>query len=503
MKKLNRQVTTKMYRVALICLVISTTISVSSCKKWLEIPPSGDKIIERTVFSTDATAIGVLNGIYSSVSTSDLFQGVRSISLYAGLSGDELDLYNGVTDLKHISYYGNKLAANISFEAGSEHWTLLYPFVYRCNAAIEGLNDSDGLNPVVKQQLLGEAKFLRAFFYFYLVNLFGDIPLPTTTDSKENSLLSKEPTAAVYQLIIEDLKIAKEYLSDNYLNETLLGSSIERVRPIRWAASALLARSYLYTEDYAKAEQEATLVINNANLYNLASLNEVFLKNSTEAIWQIQPTTLGMNTKEGQTLIIPETGPSDVIAYPSNPVYLSEFLLGSFELNDQRAIPGNWIKSTVYPVNDTIQDTVTYAFKYKISSSPNVSSQAGMAEYLMMLRLGEQYLIRAEARAHLNKISEAQDDLNAIRTRSGISATSANDKSTLQVAILHERQVELFTEFGHRWFDLKRTGNLDAIMSVVTPQKSGGDPWQSYQQWYPIPFSELAKSPKLVQTPGY
>lgn len=503
MSKFTTQPNNNKRRPFLVMLTVAFLLTQSSCKKWLTIPPPGASITEISVYSTDATAIAVLNGLYSSMSSSELFQSPRSITLFAGLSADELTLYSGVTDNTHISYYTNQLAANALINAGSEHWSLLYPFVYRCNAAMEGIAASPFLTPHVKQQLLGEAYFLRSFFYFYLVNLFGDVPLALNTDHQANTLLHRTPKKDVYQQIIADLEKAKTLLSDDYLNETLLASTTERVRPTRWVATALLARVYLYAEDYAKAEEQATLVINNSDLYGLVALNEVFLKNSREAIWQIQPTSVGFNTEEGRLFIIPETGPTDVTVFNPNPVYLSEFILNSFEAGDQRGVYGNWVNTTIYPVSDTEVDTVAFAFKYKVSTSPDVSSPKGMTEYLMVLRLGEQYLIRAEARVRQNKIPGAQEDINAIRTRAGLGPTLANDNTSLLAAILHERRVELFTEFGHRWLDLKRTGQVDAVMSIITPLKANGTAWQSYQQWYPLPFSELGKSPNLVQNTGY
>ncbi|WP_315815287.1 RagB/SusD family nutrient uptake outer membrane protein [Paraflavitalea speifideaquila] len=245
-------------------------------------------------------------------------------------------------------------------------------------------------------------------------------------------------------------------------------------------------------------------MINNNALYDLLpSLNNVFLKNSREAIWQIQPADIDFNTREGQTLVIPPTGPS--IVGTDNPVYLSDHLLNSFEANDQRAVYGNWLDTTIYPITTTplVLDTVIYPYKYKINASPGVNTIDGLQEYFMVLRLAELYLIRAEARALQNKIVEAQSDLNAIRTRAGLATTTANDQASLLTAILHERQVELFSEWGHRWFDLKRTGKIDAVMSVVTPQKANGAPWQSYQQWFPLPVTDLLISPNMTQNAGY
>ena len=118
-----------------------------------------------------------------------------------------------------------------------------------------------------------------------------------------------------------------------------------------------------------------------------------------------------------------------------------------------------------------------------------------------MFRLAEQYLIRAEARAQQNNISGAQADLNAIRTRAGLANVTATTQTGLVTAIYHERQIELFTEFGHRWFDLKRTGQLDAVMGIAAPQKGGT--WASYKALIPIPASEISINPHLTQNPGY
>lgn len=486
-------------------LLIALITVQTSCKKLLEVPPPANSITENAVYTTDATAIAVLTGLYSSmnsVNISNPIQGNGGISLITGMSSDELTLYNGITDVVYQSFYKNALQAIISPVSGSQHWSPLYNFIFSCNAAIEGLNTSTTLTQSVKQQLLGEAKFMRAFFYFYLVNLFGDVPLALTTDPQINGLLGRVPRAQVYQKIIQDLKEAQEYLSSNYLKETLLATTTERVRPTKWAATALLARAYLYTEDYAKAEAEATAVINNTSLFSLSPLNNVFLKNSREAIWQLQPTEFDFNTTEARAFIIPATGPSTG-ELVGNPVHLSDWLLQSFELGDQRAVYGNWIDTTIFNVTSTLADTVAYPFKYKINTSLGVTSTAGLKEYFMILRLGEQYLIRAEARAHQSNIGGAQEDLNAIRIRAGLSPTTAGDKNSLLTAIFHERQVELFTELGHRWFDLKRTNKVDAVMNVVTPLKANGAPWQSYQQVYPLPLNDLQKASNLVQNTGY
>lgn len=476
--------------------IIMPAVALNSCKKLVNIPSPNQTLAENKVYSTDATAIGVLDGMYANLTVDvSSIQGKVSVGVLSGLSADELAPFS--VSSPYILYYRNNLAMLTS---GAEFWSPLYNNVYKCNAAIDGLQKSTTLTPAVKQQLVGEAKFMRAFFYFYLVNLFGDVPLALSTDAVANTTLSRSSKANVYTQIISDLKEAKDLMNSNYPDATLLGTSSERVRPTKWAAEALLSRVYLFTGDYANAEVEASGIIDNTSLYGpLSTLNNVFLKNSKEAIWQLQPTASNLNTTEGFMYVIPPTGPTS-----SNPVYLSKFLLSSFEPGDQRAVLGNWINTTIYKKTSTTYDTVSFVYKYKVGAAMGVTSISAMKEYFMVLRLGEQYLIRAEARAQLNKITEGKSDLNAVRTRAGLSNTTANDQLSLLTAILNERRHELFCELGHRWLDLKRTGKLDDVMNTITPLKSNSSiQWRPYQQYYPIAKSELDKAPNLTQTPGY
>jgi hypothetical protein len=487
----------------LILIICGSILLISGCKKLVDIPPPTQTLAENKVYATDATAIGVLDGMYANLTNSGSgypFQGTQSIGLLAGLSSDELNVFG--TNVPYYTYYRNDLAM---LKNGYEDWAPLYSFIYESNAAIEGLQKSTSLTPAVEQQLLGEAKFMRAFFYFYLVNLYGDVPLALPTDAVANTTLSRTPTTDVYKQIIADLKDAKDLMNSNYPDATLLSVTTERVRPTKWAAEALLARVYLFTGDYANAEVEASGILNNTSLYGpLPALNNAFLKNSKEAIWQLQPTANNLNTVEAQMYVIPPTGPGS-----SNPVLLSKFLLNSFEPGDQRAVLGNWVNTTIYKKTSTTYDTVPYVFKYKIYASAGVTSATSMTEYFMVLRLGEQYLVRAEARARIGtNLSGAIEDLDKIRGRAGLPLIAITNPSISQSAlidkIMHERQVELFCEWGHRWLDLKRTGKLDAVMSVITPQKTNGAiQWRPYQQYYPVSQAELNKAPNLTQTIGY
>lgn len=457
----------------------------TSCKKLVEVESPVTSTSTSLVFSSDATAAAVLTGIYTGMSQlgiNSIGSGPGSLSFYGGLSADELKLHTGISG-PQLFYYSNSLS---SVNIGSGYWEQLYQNIFITNSAIEGLNPATSLTPSVKNQLLGEAKFIRAFFYFYLLNLYGDVPLVISTDYQVNAIMPRTSKSQVWAQITTDLKEAEDLLSADYLKGDLYGTTTDRLRPTKWAAAAMLSRAYLYQEKWNEAETVATTVINNTALFDTVSLNNnVFSKTSKEAIWQLQPVTLGLNTWDARLFIIPPTGPSGTY-----PVYLSSFLLNSFENGDNRKT--NWANGVT--VNGT-----TYYYPYKYTSA---TLNAPVTEYQMVLRLGEVYLNRAEARAQQGNVIGAINDLNVIRKRARLPYYSGpTDQASLLIAILHERQVELFTEWGHRWFDLKRTGTVDAVMSVITPQKGGV--WDTNWQWYPIAPDQLQKNPFLIQNAGY
>ncbi|HLA58128.1 MAG TPA: RagB/SusD family nutrient uptake outer membrane protein, partial [Puia sp.] len=454
-----------------ILLIPALLIFLTACNKLVEVQPPPSAVTSSNVYSDDATAAAVLTGIYTIINQSTVLDnGINGFSLKAGLSADELTLFSGASNGNSnlVPFYLNALNAgqitDPSAGTSGAVWTQFYQQIYIVNQALERLPSSNTLTPAVRQQLMGEAKFMRAFFYFYLVNLYGGVPLTTSSDYRSNSVLPRATSDQVYQQIIADLKDAQLLLVDGYVASNAMTSTNERLRPNKWAATALLARAFLYDRKYDSAESAATLIINNTALYDTVSLNNAFLKNSKEAIWQFQSVTTGWNTEDARVFILTSAGPNS----NNYPVYISPQLLAGFETGDLRRT--NWIDSV--SANGT---TYYYPYKYK-----SATLNADVTEYTMVLRIGEQYLIRAEARAHQNNISGSQTDLNVIRTRAGLPNTSAGDQDALLTTILHERQAELFTEWGHRWLDLKRTGNVDNIMNAVTPAK--GSTWSTNWQ---------------------
>jgi hypothetical protein len=474
------------FLIILSLILIITSDLLIGCKKLVDVEAPSNAINGANVYSTDATAAGVITAFYanmSSGSTSLAFStGASSISVLAGLSSDEFTLWNGSTNASYVAEYQNKLTELVN----PPFWNNLYSFIYRINEAIEGISTSTGLTPSIKQQLLGESKFLRGLCFFYLVNMYGDVPLAITTDYTVNAAMKRTDKTVVWNQIIKDLQEAAESLSLNYLSANITTTTSERVRPTKAAANALLARAYLFQKDWVNAEARATTVLDNKELYDTVSLSSVFLKNTKEAIWQLQPVNTGWNTEDAKVFSLTSV-PTGLAS--GKFLYLSASQYNSFETNDLRKV--TWVGTFT-------NSGITYQFPNKYKAA---TSGAPVTEYLMVLRVAEQYLIRAEARAMQNKISEAKDDLNVIRTRAGLPGTTANDQLTLLSAILHERQTELFSEWGHRWFDLKRTGNINAVMTTAALNK--GTNWDARWQLYPLPSWDRQKNPLLVQNDGY
>jgi len=457
---------------------------VCSCKKFVQIPAPVTQLVTTSTFSNSGSATAAVTSLYTQMQFSSF-----NMSQTCGLLSDELNI--GLTNnTSLIHYFKNAMASSSGTYAGP--WVEAYKYIYQANTIIEQLDHSNALNKAIKDQLEGEAKFVRGFWFFYLVNCYGDIPLVLSSDYTINANIARSPKNKVYQQIVADLTDAENLLSSNYVDGTDTTNTSERVRPTKWAAISLLARVYLYTKDFVNAEKMSTIVINNNSVYGIVdSLNDVFKANSKETIWQLAvplPTTI--NTQDGYNFILivpPASGGT------ANTSLISSMLLDSFETGDLRRI--KWIGA--YTTKGIPAISYYFPYKYKVYRSSNVT------EYTMILRLAEQYLIRAEARAQQgSNLNDAIADLNMIRHRAGLADYMGTiDKTSILAAILHEREVEFFCEWGHRWFDLIRTGNSNAVMSVITPLK-GGD-WSSDWQLFPIPQGEINLDHNLIQNPGY
>lgn len=441
----------------------------NSCDSFVEVDLPKSQLTTVSVFEDYATADAALTDIYAKIRDKGLLTGNnRGLSNQLGNYTDEIIPY-GTPSNPSLNFYNNTLLAENSDI--TQYWNDSYNQIYAANSLIEGTEASTKLSDQNKKQLKGEALFIRALQHFYLVNLFEDVPYIIGTDYKKNSIVSRMPANLVYQNIINDLESAIVLLQNNY-------SEMGRIRADQYVAHALLARVYLYSKSYPEAANEASAVLNQTDLFALETIHETFLVNSRETIWQLGSAEAGQNTQEASTFIF-LSGPPALVA-------LNDNLVNSFSASDLRH--SNWIRA----VSD---DTSTWyhAYKYKEQNFTSISK-----EYSIVFRLAEQYLIRAEARAHQGDLIGAKEDLNKIRHRAGLNDTSAITKEEILDAVLKERRWEFFTEYGHRFFDLKRFNKIDLVLSGTKPG------WNTSDSLFPLPQSELSSNPNLrPQNQGY
>lgn len=440
---------------------------VFSCDEFVEIDPPRTDLVRATVFTSDETAEAAVADIYYTMKTSGFAAGSRSsISVFGSISSDDLIFYGRNSVLEYKQFNDNTLQVNNLLIANL--WSGIYNIIYKCNAVIEGLMASSTVTENKKNGIVGEAKFIRAFCHFHLLNLWGDVPLIVSTDYKTNNLMLRTPRDQVYQQIIMDLKDSQSLLTNDYSI-----SKNERVRANKAAATALLARVYLYNQDWSNAEIEATTIINDSSQFSLEQdLTIVFRTTSHEAIFQLWSEQYP--NEYATFLIHPSIGP---LLGALNPQ-----LVDNFEVGDQRKIA--WVTSVAYGGTNYLGSN-----KYKSFAIPP-------DDYSTVLRLAEQYLIRAEARVQLNNLPEAIADINVIRNRAGLVNTISTTQADLLNDVMRERRLELFAEWGHRWFDLKRTGQADVVLGLAKPE------WNTEDVLYPIPEIQLISNPGMTQNPN-
>jgi len=454
-------------------IALSTLVS---CKKLIEIPANPPTNITRQqVFADSATAISAVAGVYSFTPSNNNNNGIPYFSGYfdvtTSLSAHEVSYTANYGD--YTQFYSYTLTPqNQEINA---LWSSPYGEIYQINDILANITNNGNLSPSLIKQLTGEMEVVRAFVYFYQVNLFGGVPVVTTTDYTTNAQLPRATSAAVYTQILADLNDAVKKLPTTY-------PSAGHVRPNLYTAVALQAKVHLYQGNWQAAYNEADSVISSGGFSLLTDLNSVFLDGSAEAIWQVPVENAYQGSGDAQNFV----------PYGGTPNYVvTDSLLSKFGANDLRK--ADWLGFNV--VNN---DTLYYAYKYKDLAPTTPATD------FMMLRLGEMYLIRAEAAAQLNKLSQAVADVNTIRARAGLAVTTVDATSQKAVlgAVRDERRLELCFEFGNRFFDLGRTSTDSKYPS------SGQAPavlvgWQPDFAIYPVPLTQRQLNSHLTQNPGY
>lgn len=448
---------------------IASCLFCMACKKLLTIPPPEKNLRSQEIFSDNQHAEAAATGLYHQMAGNDQWITNGGATLYAGLSADEL--YNYFSNESLDEFFTNSLNAGNNYGIAVNLWQAGYKNIYHANAVLEGLDASKGLSEAIKKRLRGEMLLARALHYFYLVNFFGDIPLITTTNYRVNEQLPRAPVTDVYGQLLNDLEEALTLLPETF-------PATGRSKPNKYAAAALLARTHLYLGNWTNAGHYAGVVIDVGPFALANEPAKVFGAVSEETIWQLPGSGTTYHTSEGYFFI-----PYDTLTIPEFGV--TTFLLDAFEPGDLRR--AQWLG-----MNKASGVALYYPYKYKTRNSMRTPEQ------YILLRLAEQYLVRAEAYAMQHRLVESLDDLNRIRHRAGLPRVVNVSQDSLLTAIRQERRVELFAEWGHRWLDLKRTKQADTILGR---QKAPG--WQPTDVLYPIPAGQILLNPTFTQNPGY
>ena len=372
-------------------------------------------------------------------------------------------------------------------------WSSAYTIVKNANFLLSKIPEGSEYNA-----LAAEARFLRAYAYFYLVQVYGDIPLRKAPIESYNDIqIPRTSQESVYEFILEDLV----YAENNLNNEAPQTGRVHKM-----TATALLAKVYLTMagnpinkkEYFTQARDKAVSVINSGRYELLEDYADVFQKTvyTKESIWeQLYDPQIGGNGMTGITMT----------AAGFKPILLpSEWFIGSFTDGDRR---GEWgiTKNYKDPSDRTLP---TYFQKFAINSviDNNIATGSVIANYTKpYLRLAEMYLIAAEAENEINGPEQAYQYVNKIRWRARTDKSKTDlvpdfkglSKENLRNAIYLERKKELHLECS-TWIDIKRTNTFDRIQDI-RPQ-SLIYPIGLYNQTWPIPDEELISN-KIEQNP--
>lgn len=454
----------KIFIIALSGLLVS--IAHLSCEKMIEVETPSNLLVSEQVFESVQTANAALSGLYADLWDNSPLAGDKT-GLILGLYTDDLNYYSQSSNNGLMEYYQNTVID--SNPVVNAYWTNAYQKVYMANAIIEGVETSNTITGEERNRILAEALMIRSVLFFYLQQIYGDIPYPVTTNYQINQTISKTPSAEVLERIESDLKDAILGLKDAYRNA-------ERIFPNKKAAQIMLAKILVTEKKYAEAEQVLTEIIQSP-LYAIQNdITKVFDKSGTHILWQLKPRNNVGSTKEIQSYYFTASAPVNIA--------LSQNLVSSFPTGDLRR--QNWITSLTIGTN-----TWYRANKYKVLTN-------NTTEYSIVFRIEEAYLLLAESLVQQGKTQEAVIYLNKVRQRANLPAVSnsVSQQVFIDELILESRR-EFFTEMGNRFFVLKRWGKLDNL-TTVKPN------WKTYFQNWPLPQKELLLNSNLnPQNPGY
>ncbi|MEM9985861.1 MAG: RagB/SusD family nutrient uptake outer membrane protein, partial [Bacteroidota bacterium] len=372
-------------------------------------------------------------------------------------------------------------------------WRYLYEGISRANAVLDNTEaiSSPDLSELRKAEILGEAAFLRAYHYFNLVNLYGSVPLVLEKVNSTDPEVIYQPQASseeIYVSIIADLEYALNRVSSDV-------GSAEQVN--QGSVSALLAKAYAHrpNPDWSLVDFYAEALVGNSSFGLLSSFDMLWNgqnENSVESIFEV-PYLGGTNEASwGPQLFLPPSLTGDSWRKFNTP---SNDLIATYQAEgDQIRLQASILFENNLPWSDPNFPDGNVPFPFKLRKADGWSSGSNV----ILLRLADIMILQAEAKVELGALAAAAALLNQVRDRVNLPAISVGSAEELRVAIAKERRLELAFE-GHRWFDLKRTGQAVEIMNALNL----GYNVTREKLVFPIPQSELDRNPNLVQNPSY
>ncbi|MBB2949429.1 RagB/SusD family nutrient uptake outer membrane protein [Sphingobacterium sp. JUb56] len=441
---------------------LAVTFTLSSCEKFLEIDPRISTSDQVTI-NDENSAHTAVRGIYNQLQ-SDGYYGY-TFQTIGFFSGDNIE-YTG-SQIVNQSLTNHSVRADLPALATA--WTAIYNTINRANnviAKVPALSVTPTFTDAVRNQLVGEAHFLRALSYFDLGRTWGGVQLVLVPTSSSNNLenLKRSSLADTYRQVLADLIKAEE----------LLPNSTNRIRATRKTVWALRARYHLYREEWKEAITYASKLIDDKSNYNLLTpYSSFFADNASgtnESILELYYTTNVVNTqayqwqpstKGGVGWIRPSMGIVNLLNNKSI-AGTRQSLISKVVLNGV----DNWFGNLYYRTNGT--------------------------DPAFLIRIAELYLIRAEAYAQDNDIAKSLADLNVIRKRADIQELNIADKATLLLAIEQENRIEFAFE-NHRWYDLVRTRRAKTVLGID----------EDFRLLLPIPYAQILIDKNLEQNPQY
>ena len=477
-------------------LLLAGILSTSSCKKILDLDPH-NTTFTGAYFTNGTDANTAIAGAYALL-RNVLLQNY-SYHIYADVPVGEFNV-NGNFDSQSVSIsQGQFVGLNVG--GGLWNWLSDYQLIQQINlilVKVPAIPIAKFTNQDEKQQIIGEAYFLRAYIYFYMNRIWGDVPLKIQPDlDVDNAVnITRSPAADVIKQCLADVKLAEDNLAFGYADEDQ-----RAVRANKGSAYALEAHIRAWIKDYAGSEKAANTVITQGGYSLLDSTNytKVFIGKTLEGIFEInvnngQNEGIAIGKDKGgsaPTLTSPFIALSSQLNWPLNTTYIKAIFKDSTDIR---------YKDFFFQAQSGAGQTIKFANITYADGSARTDPR--LSNNIIIFRLADIILLRAEALNHLGRDAEAVTLLNQVRARANVPAY-AGTGDNLAGTILQERLRELFYE-GHSYYDLVRTtrvsdktshffGDYNSAFSDIRIN-SGGALW-------PVDPNMFKDDPSLVQTP--